>query len=296
MIDVLAAVGWNAGLRAPTKSMSEDAWWKENIQNSEEDTSEDTILTFFREHYKTSLELRALLKDLRKTTVGKYIPCQVNPNDSRHRYHLHGQGDFRLRCHEKTCQHHLRGQEALKWFAALAVDGRVNLDGIGFSGHISSPQSNIHTLSKTLFRIPPLNQLIMVKSNPPLYKTRWIVGDGDCMFSALSTALNQRGVTSKVARMRAVKYARERREFFEPFVADYEGGFVGWLKDMGKQGVYGNHPILQALCQVYDVTVDVLKETDTGMEWMTVGEGSQRVKLFLSHEHYENLISGAELL
>ncbi|RXK38963.1 hypothetical protein M231_03808 [Tremella mesenterica] len=172
------------------------------------------------------------------------------------------------------------------------MDGRVDLKCVGYTRRIPPPSNSI----PSRFRIPPTHQLKQVSSNPALYKTQWVAPDGNCMFSAFCIALGQKGVTSKIARARAVKFAGENKEFFEPFVADYNGGFEGWVKDMGKQGVYGNHPILQALCQVYDVTVDVLKETDTGMEWMTVGEGSQRVKLFLSHEHYENLISGEELL
>ncbi|RXK39838.1 hypothetical protein M231_02895 [Tremella mesenterica] len=250
------------------------------------------MLSFLRERYSTTSQLRELLKELRKSAPGKYIPCRIHPNDSTHRLQLHSRAEFRLRCGERTCHNGLAAGEALQWFAKLALDGRLDLGRLGFG---TTSENETLNPSQSKFRIPPIRQLLQISAHPLLYRTQWVPGDGNCMFTAFSIALGRKGVTAKVARTEAVKYARENRDFFSPFVADYKGGFAGWIKDMAKQGIYGNHPILQALCKVYDVRLQVLKQTHTGLEWMEVGDGSISMELFLFNEHYENLVSGAEV-
>ena len=122
------------------------------------------------------------------------------------------------------------------------------------------------------------------------------------MFAAFAVALGDIRLTHKTTRRLAIQWARANKELLLPFLPDsYEGDINWYLRDMAKLKEYGDNLMLEALCRAYDVLVAVLnRDPDTGgLEWTLVGDSTnpsaQRLGLYLSGEHYENLVTVGDI-
>ena len=118
------------------------------------------------------------------------------------------------------------------------------------------------------------------------------------MFTAFAIALGDIHNTHKTMRRAAIQWSRANKEILLPFLPDNYNGDINWyLRDMAKPKEYGDNLMLEALCRAHNVLVAVLnRDPQTGeMEWSLVGdstgEETERLGLYLSGEHYENLVT-----
>ena len=120
LTDVLNALGWNAGFRKPTKSLSPTAWWS---------ATQDMAPTCFgtlSDLYQTDDEIGVLF-DMARTCVPNGLPCQRNPDVQGHRYQRNGTAPFRLRCAKAGCYHKLTRAAVIHWIAHLVTVGLIDL-------------------------------------------------------------------------------------------------------------------------------------------------------------------------
>jgi hypothetical protein len=80
LTDILNALGWNGGIRSPTKSLAAHAWW-----NLSPDAA-PTLFNNLSEIYQTDDQIRALFQLARAHSTGDGLPSKNHPNDQHHRY------------------------------------------------------------------------------------------------------------------------------------------------------------------------------------------------------------------
>lgn len=118
------------------------------------------------------------------------------------------------------------------------------------------------------------------------------------MFKAIANALGGK-YTAKGLRRDACRWATEHPSMFQGFASNAEGGLAGYLVRMRRDGVYGDHLILEALCRAEDIRVAVLKKRETGaLVWAWTGREvatNGSFGLYLEGEHYENLVGRHEV-
>ena len=136
MTDVLAALGWNAGKRRPTRSLAPRAWWIR--QESQPENEEAGILAMIHSAYNSPPAKLRLLESIRSSPHSRYIPCRVQLTNPKHRYHIVSKTPFRLRC--TVCRDHLTSGEAMKRFALLLASGQVP--------RVAADQENDHPLDR----------------------------------------------------------------------------------------------------------------------------------------------------
>lgn len=156
------------------------------------------------------------------------------------------------------------------------------------------PGLTLRTTLRDRFPIPARDTLIRLNTVPVLLRTNWVKGDGNCMFGAFANAIGQVGVTNKTVRRKAIEWIRANKEDFVDFMED--GITVhAYLREMGKDGVWGDHLMLLALCKAYEVKVVVIKRMEDGSwSWNYVEDrevGNDYIPLHLDHEHYENIVT-----
>jgi hypothetical protein len=121
LTDILNAVGWNNGLRSPTKSLESKAWWNNNI-NKTDPTLYQTLCTLCPK----DKQIKELFETAR--SIMKAVPCKRHPTNARHRYQSNSQEPFRIRCCFADCYHKLQTTAIIQWIAVLASDGKLDGD------------------------------------------------------------------------------------------------------------------------------------------------------------------------
>lgn len=89
-----------------------------------------------------------LFQAMKNQFEGNFLPCQLNKDDPKHRYHsCGGRLQFHIRC--AICKHSLMEQEALRYFAQLIHEGTVNRSviGLGSTGALTTNVSEEHAVS-----------------------------------------------------------------------------------------------------------------------------------------------------
>ncbi|GFZ43054.1 hypothetical protein JCM24511_00772 [Saitozyma sp. JCM 24511] len=129
LTDILNALGWNSGLRSPTKSLAANAWWHMAT------TAVPTLFNILSEIYQTDDQIRALFQLARANSTGDGLPCQNHPTDQHHRYQVNNGQPFRIRSCMHGCYHKLQRAAVIHWKAELVnynvVDGsKLGLDGL----------------------------------------------------------------------------------------------------------------------------------------------------------------------
>jgi hypothetical protein len=128
LTDILNALGWNGGLRSPTKSLAANAWWNMSP------TAVPTLFNILSEIYQTDDQIKALFQLARANSTGDGLPCKAHPNNQHHRYQVNNGQPFRIRCCMHGCYHKLQRAAIIHWIAELVnynmVDGsKLGLDG-----------------------------------------------------------------------------------------------------------------------------------------------------------------------
>lgn len=121
LTDILNGLGWNSGLRKPTKALDPDAWWR-----STPSTDRSNVFRQLSERYSTDEEIQELFETARDSGYPYALPCMSHPGDPNHRYQIHNRSPFRVRCSHRDCQHKLQRTALVHWIAELIQGGVVD--------------------------------------------------------------------------------------------------------------------------------------------------------------------------
>lgn len=119
LTDIMNALGWNSGLRRPTRSLSNNAWWNQQPGNLDQD-----LFQVLSRLYQTDEEIGTLF-DKAKTLAG-YIPCKAHPSNQSHRYQRNNRSPFRVRCCVVGCYNRLQRSAIIHWIAQLVYDNWIH--------------------------------------------------------------------------------------------------------------------------------------------------------------------------
>ncbi|RSH89776.1 hypothetical protein EHS25_001762 [Saitozyma podzolica] len=108
LIDILNGLGWNGGIRSPTKSLDPNAWW-----HCTPSTDRSAIFQELSEMYQSDEEIRDLYEQARGSSHPYTLPCKAQPGNPDHRY-----------------QHKLQRTALVHWIAELIQGGVI--DGTAF--------------------------------------------------------------------------------------------------------------------------------------------------------------------
>lgn len=332
-LDVFNSLGWNAGLRTPTRSLDPVAWWR-TVEISDEAMTEVELLAILNRLYPTDLDKRNLVAIIRTKGKKKGFPCRKN---EKHSYDIKARHPPRWQCRDKSCKDNLPLGQAMRWVAQLIINDwvprqavglpsarrqsdtaddsrRVTNDELGFIHR--TPLSSVTpprridkafrpppAINRLRFEVPGMSRLVRLPVEPVYYRTRWTIGDGNCQFRAFAKAYG--GIDHIAARKAAVDYMFENFKQFEAFYADDEmekqyGDFDMYLDAMAKQFEYGDQLTLAALAASYEVSIKVLHMSHTlDYEWVDGGDSDSGrvIKLFFNAgtKHYENLVAARDL-
>jgi hypothetical protein len=126
LTDILNALGWNSGLRSPTKSLDPDAWW-----HSTPSTDRSEVFQQLSERYQTDDQIMELFEAARGSAHPYALACKAQPGNPDHRYQVHARSPFRVRCSHRDCHHKLQRTALVHWIAELLQGGVIDGTGLG---------------------------------------------------------------------------------------------------------------------------------------------------------------------
>ena len=126
IVDILNALGWNAGIRRPTKSLDPNAWW-----HATPSTDRANIFRQLITNYQSDDQIRELFQRAKENAEFHALPCKEEPGDQDHRYQIHNRSPFRVRCSDKDCGSKLQRSALIHWIAELVQSGVVSDAGLG---------------------------------------------------------------------------------------------------------------------------------------------------------------------
>ncbi|GMF13133.1 unnamed protein product [Phytophthora lilii] len=106
-----------------------------------------------------------------------------------------------------------------------------------------------------------------------------IEGDGNCLFRSVSHQVYGDDRHHALVRAACMDYMESEKEYFEPYVVGDMAAFMRYLRYKRRDGVWGDDPELQALCELYDRPAEVFAYYGGGHYDSLVGP-----------DHMENLI------
>ena len=89
-------------------------------------------------------------------------------------------------------------------------------------------------------------------------------GDGNCLFRSVADQVYGDQEQQGVCRAAAAAYMASESAFFRNYVADDEGGWEAYLANIARDGVWGDDPELQALCEIYGRPAEVWSTDSLG--------------------------------
>ncbi|GMF40158.1 unnamed protein product [Phytophthora fragariaefolia] len=84
-----------------------------------------------------------------------------------------------------------------------------------------------------------------------------IEGDGNCLFRSVSHQVYGDDSHHALVRAACMDYMESEKEYFEPYVVGDMAAFMRYLNYKRRDGVWGDDPELQALCELYDRPAEV---------------------------------------
>ncbi|GFZ43061.1 hypothetical protein JCM24511_00779 [Saitozyma sp. JCM 24511] len=126
LIDILNGLGWNGGIRSPTKSLDPNAWW-----HCTPSTDRSAILQELSKRYQSDEEITDLYEQARGSSHPYTLPCKAQPGNPDHRYQVHHRAPFRVRCSQRQCQHKLQRTALVHWIAELIQGGVIDGTALG---------------------------------------------------------------------------------------------------------------------------------------------------------------------
>ena len=113
------------------------------------------------------------------------------------------------------------------------------------------------------------------------------------MFLAFARALGDGSRSHLEVRNAAVTWMRDNPLEFVTAMTDEEWDMGEYIEKMSQVGTWGDNYMLQALCAVYKVYVQVYKVEGVTRSWNEAGDCDNHDSaffLFLKDSHYENML------
>ncbi|TMW63538.1 hypothetical protein Poli38472_002479 [Pythium oligandrum] len=86
---------------------------------------------------------------------------------------------------------------------------------------------------------------------------RAVEGDGNCLFRAVSHQVYGDDQYHGLVRRLCMDYMESEKEYFEPYVVGDMSDFLRYLEHKRRDGVWGDDPEIQAMCELYDRPAEV---------------------------------------
>nr|CCA27095.1 conserved hypothetical protein [Albugo laibachii Nc14] len=173
------------------------------------------------------------------------------------------------------------------------------------SRRCTSSHSRLSSVESTL----PRNRMIQAQNPRFLHyresllqhnlKIFTVDGDGNCLFRSVSHQVYGNDKYHEVVRRYCVDYMESERDYFEPYVVGNMDDFLRYLKHKRKNGVWGDDPEIQALCELYDRpaevytydAVDGFCKLRTFHEHSTLSRSRPAIRLsYYGGGHYDSII------
>lgn len=84
-----------------------------------------------------------------------------------------------------------------------------------------------------------------------------VEGDGNCLFRAVSHQIYGDDRHHALVRAKCMDYMECEKEYFEPYVVGDMTAFMRYLRHKRRDGVWGDDPEIQAMCELYDRPAEV---------------------------------------
>lgn len=88
-------------------------------------------------------------------------------------------------------------------------------------------------------------------------RTHAVEGDGNCLFRSVSHQVYGDDKFHTVVRQMCMDYMESEKEYFEPYVVGDMSAFLRYLQHKRRDGVWGDDPEIQAMCELYDRPAEV---------------------------------------
>lgn len=124
-------------------------------------------------------------------------------------------------------------------------------------------------------------------------------GDGNCLFRSVSHQVYGDDRHHTLVRASCMDYMESERSFFEPYIEGDMNDFLAYLNNKRRNGVWGDDPEIQAMCEIYDRPAEIWSfDRNEGAKVMrTFHEvsplGRQRPPIRLSYYgggHYDSVV------
>jgi OTU domain-containing protein 5 len=84
-----------------------------------------------------------------------------------------------------------------------------------------------------------------------------VEGDGNCLFRSISHQVYGDDKYHTLVRASCMDYMESEKEYFQPFVIGDMTHFIRYLNHKRQNGIWGDDPELQAMCELYDRPAEV---------------------------------------
>ena len=84
-----------------------------------------------------------------------------------------------------------------------------------------------------------------------------IEGDGNCLFRSVSHQVYGTEAHHLLVRQKCMDYMEVERQYFEPYVVGDMADFLRYLELKRRDGIWGDDPEVQALCELYDRPAEI---------------------------------------
>jgi hypothetical protein len=121
LTNILNALGWNNGLRNPTRTSDTAPWW-----NGVPSSGRMEIFDALSTQYQSDAKIKALFQKARASCHPYTLPCKAQPGNPAHRYQIHASKPFRVRCSEPDCGSKLQRAALVHWVAELVQEGIID--------------------------------------------------------------------------------------------------------------------------------------------------------------------------
>ncbi|CCI44709.1 unnamed protein product [Albugo candida] len=177
-----------------------------------------------------------------------------------------------------------------------------------FGQHIrrrTSSHSRLSSVEPTL----PRNRMIQAQNPRFLHyrdsllqhdlKISTVDGDGNCLFRSVSHQVYGNDQFHEVVRRYCMDYMESEKDYFEPYVVGNMDDFLRYLEHKRKNGVWGDDPEIQALCELYDRPAEVYTydaidgfcKLRTFHEHSTLSRNRPAIRLsYYGGGHYDSII------
>jgi OTU domain-containing protein 5 len=84
-----------------------------------------------------------------------------------------------------------------------------------------------------------------------------VEGDGNCLFRSVSHQIYSDDAHHGLVRRFCMDYMESEKEYFEPYVVGDMAAFLRYVEHKRRDGIWGDDPEIQAMCELYDRPAEV---------------------------------------